>query len=403
VIGNAPDAVESVTLFARLLRDAGLTTSPQRVRDACEALLAIDLERPDEVRYALRAVFVTRREEGPVFDAAFDLFFSRPGGEGKAGSIPGRSRPLALDPKQALAWMNALGLSTPGVAREIEVPPASSTGYSAEELLRQRDFREMSWEELAAVRRLLRQSPWRVAERRTRRLGADRRGTVELRRTMRAAARQGGDAQRLARASPRTKRRPIVILCDVSGSMDRYSRHLLVFAHAIGRRERVETFAFSTHLTRITHLLRHGDIDSALDHVADQVHDIGGGTRIADALHTFQRDHARRVLGHGAVVLIISDGWDRGDPDQLGREMARLRLSCHRLIWLNPLLGSSTYQPETRGMAAALPHCDDFLSAHSVEALDALGKLLAQLPRRVSRSSRGAGAVLAGRGGTAEG
>ena len=173
------------------------------------------------------------------------------------------------------------------------------------------------------------------------------------------------NASRVRRA--RTKRRPIVVLCDVSGSMDRYSRHLLVFAHAIGRRERVETFAFSTHLTRITHLLRHGDIDAALDHVASQVHDIGGGTRIADALHAFQRDHARRVLGHGAVVLIISDGWDRGDPDQLGREMARLRRSCYRLIWLNPLLGSSAYQPETRGMAAALPHCDDFLSAHNVD------------------------------------
>jgi uncharacterized protein with von Willebrand factor type A (vWA) domain len=403
VIGNAPGPVESVTLFSRLLRDSGLTTSPERVRDACEALLAVDLERPDEVRYALRAVFVTRREEGPVFDAAFDLFFSRPGGEGKSGSIPGRSRPLALDPKQALAWMNALGLSSPGVAREVEGPPASSAGYSAEELLRQRDFREMNWDELAAVRRLLRQSPWRVAERRTRRLRADRRGTVELRRTMRAAARQGGDAQRLARAKSRTKRRPIVVLCDVSGSMDRYSRSLLVFAHAIGRRERVETFAFSTHLTRITHLLRHGDIDAALDHVAGQVHDIGGGTRIADSLHAFQRDHARRVLGHGAVVLIISDGWDRGDPEQLGREMARLRRSCYRLIWLNPLLGSAAYQPETRGMAAALPHCDDFLSAHNVVALDALGKLLAQLPRRVSRSTRGGGAGTAGSAAAREG
>jgi len=403
VIGNAADPVQSVTLFARLLRDAGLTTGPERVRDACAALLAVDLERPDEVRYALRAVFVSRREEGPVFDAAFDLLFSRPGGEGRAGSIPGRSRPLALDPTMALEWMNALGLSSPGVAREVEGPPASSTGYSADELLRQRDFREMSWDELASVRRLLRQSLWRVAERRTRRLRADRRGTVELRRTMRAAARQGGDAHRLARASARTKRRPIVILCDVSGSMDRYSRHLLVFAQVIARKERVETFAFSTHLTRITHLLRHGDIDSALDHVASQVHDIGGGTRIAEALHIFQRDHARRVLGHGAIVLIISDGWDRGDPEQLGREMARLRRSCHRLIWLNPLLGSSAYQPETRGMAAALPHCDDFLSAHSVDALDALGRLLAQLPRRVSRSSRGAAAASAGGGAAAAG
>jgi uncharacterized protein len=401
VIGNAPDPVESVTLFARLLRDAGLTTGPERVQDACQALLAIDLAQPDEVRFALRAVFVTRREEGPVFDAAFDLFFSRPGGEGKSGSVPGRSRPLALDPKQVKAWMDALGMSTAGVAREVEGPPASSAGYSAQELLRQRDFRDMSWEDLASVRRLLRQAPWRVAERRTRRLRADRRGTVELRRTMRSAARQGGDAPQLARASTRKKRRPIVILCDVSGSMDRYSRHLLVFAHAVGRRERVETFAFSTHLTRITHLLRHGDIDSALDHVAEQVHDIGGGTRIAEALHTFQRVHARRVLGHGAIVLIISDGWDRGDPDQLGREMARLRRTCYRLIWLNPLLGSDVYQPETRGMAAALPHCDDFLSAHSVEALDTLGRLLADLPRRTTRSPRGGAAARAANAGAA--
>jgi uncharacterized protein with von Willebrand factor type A (vWA) domain len=165
----------------------------------------------------------------------------------------------------------------------------------------------------------------------------------------------------------------------------------------------VETFAFSTHLTRITHLLRHGDIDSALDHVAGQVHDIGGGTRIADALRTFSRVHARRVLGHGAIVLIISDGWDRGDPEQLGQEMARLRRSCHRLIWLNPLLGSTAYLPETRGMAAALPHCDDFLSAHSVEALDSLGKLLANLPRRVSRSPRGGGGALAGHAGAGAG
>src|SRR6202030_2753596 len=155
MIGRAPDPVESVTLFARLLRDAGLTTGPERVRDACEALLAIDLSRPDEVRFALRAVFVTRREEGAVFDAAFDLFFSRPGGEGHAGSIPGRSRPLPIDPRHAKAWMNALDMQAPGVAREVEGPPASSTGYSAEELLRRRDFREMSWDELATVRRLL--------------------------------------------------------------------------------------------------------------------------------------------------------------------------------------------------------------------------------------------------------
>jgi len=172
----------------------------------------------------------------------------------------------------------------------------------------------------------------------------------------------------------RLRRRPLVILCDVSGSMDRYSRQLLVFAHALGRRDHVETFAFSTRLTRITHLLRRGDIDEALDHIAEQVHDIGGGTRIGAALHDFNRLYARRVLGHGAVVLIISDGWDRGDIDVLAEEMARLRRSCHRLIWLNPLLGAAGYEPQTRGMVAALEHVDDFLAAHSVDALDELGQ-----------------------------
>jgi hypothetical protein len=167
--------------------------------------------------------------------------------------------------------------------------------------------------------------------------------------------------------------------------MDRVSRQLLVFAHAIGRRQRVETFVFSTRLTRITHLLRRRDIDEALAHTAHQVHDLGGGTRIGDALRRFNRDHARRVLGHGAVVIVLSDGWDRGDVDVLAAEMARLRRSCHRLIWLNPLLGSQSYAPEARGMAAALPYIDDFLAAHNLAALDELGRRLGDLPSRSSR------------------
>jgi len=294
--------------------------------------LAEGKRKLDEVREALRAVFVSRHEENGVFDAAFEVFWGDPRAHASAGSIPRRSRALALEPQRARAWIAALGLSQKTAERELSVDPQRSTGYSPEEVLRRRDFSDMTWEETQAVRRLLRQSPWRVAERRTRRLAPDRRGSVELRRTMRVAARQGGDAAHLARARVRRRRRPIVILCDVSGSMDRYSRQLLVFAHAIGRREHVETFAFSTRLTRITHLLRRGDVDEALDHVAAQVHDIGGGTRIAVALHEFNRSYARRVLAHGAVVVVISDGWDRGEPADLGREMARLRRSCHRLI-----------------------------------------------------------------------
>ena len=381
------DLVTRLAGFGELLRDTGLRTGPDRTIDGAAALTCVDLGDIDQMRDALRAVYVTRREQVPVFDAAFDLYWSRPQAGLSAGAIPQRSRPLPMDPQRARSWLARLGLPESEMARERpgDVQPQSSSGYSADELLRERDFGERSWEETQRVRRLLRQAPWRLAERRTRRWQPARRGRVEMRRTLRRAARTGGDAVALARARRRIRRRPLVIICDVSGSMDRYSRPLLVFAHAIARRERVDTFVFSTRLSRVTHLLRRRDIDDALSDTAHQVHDIGGGTRIGESLRVFNRRYARRVLGHGAVVLIISDGWDRGDVEVLEAEMRRLQRSCHRLIWLNPLLGSERYAPETRGMAVALPYCDDFLAAHSVDALDELGRHLADLPRRSSR------------------
>lgn len=384
--------------FARLLHDTGLTTGADRIVDAAQAMQAVDIASRREVRDALRAVFTSRREEGPIFDVAFDAFWSaRPGASSGYGSIPRQGRPLPLDPRTAAAWMESLGLVGPGLAQIEHSAVTDSSGYSPEAQLRERDFGDMGWEERQAVRRLLRQTPWRLGERSTRRQRRSRRGSLDLRRSLRAAARGSGDLIELKRRQRRRRRRPLVVLCDVSGSMNRYSRELLVFAHAIGRRENVETFAFSTRLTRITGLLRRGDIDQALDRVAQQVHDIDGGTRIADALREFNRSYARRVLTHGAVVLLISDGWDRGDPDELRDEVARLQRTCHRLVWLNPLLGHDSYRPETRGMVAALPYCDDFLAAHSVAALDELGALLASLPRRVSRgggaAARGAGSA----------
>src|SRR5260370_11137493 len=167
--------------------------------------------------------------------------------------------------------------------------------------------------------------------------------------------------------------------------MERYSRLLMIFAQAIGRGEDLEAVVFSTRLTRITRLLRQRDLDRALDSVSKSVHDFSGGTRIGEAIGDFNRHWARRVLGHGAVVIIVSDGWDRGDPAQLTAELIHLRRSAHRLIWLNPLLGSEGYEPLTRGMAAALPLCDDFLAAHKVDALPDLGRLLASLGSRTSR------------------
>jgi uncharacterized protein with von Willebrand factor type A (vWA) domain len=386
---EALDPIQRLALFARLLRDCGLHTTPRRLADAAQALGCIDLRRRGDVRAALGGVFVSRREELPIFDAAFDVFFASPQSQRTAGAVPRRTRGLPLDPQAALFWKDMLGVAASQLPRaEPERTPVQSSGYSAEELLRRRDFSDMSWEEEQQIRRLLRQAPWRVAERRTRRHEPARRGALNLRRTLRRAAREGGEPLHLARSRARRHRRPLVLICDVSGSMDRVSRQLLVFAHALGRRARVETFVFSTRLTRIPHLLRRRDVDEALAQTAHQVHDIGGGTRIGEALQRFNRDHARRVLGHGALVLILSDGWDRGDVDLLAAEMARLHRLSHRLIWLNPLLGSVSYSPQTRGMAAALPHVDDFLSAHNVQALDELGRRLAELPARRRRAER---------------
>ncbi|MEO8744199.1 MAG: VWA domain-containing protein [Candidatus Dormibacter sp.] len=370
--------------FGRLLHDAGIEAGPRRLTDATRALAYIDLKRQTDFRNALRAVFVGRKEDIPTYEAAFDIFWAPPDPRAAAGAMPGRSRALAMSPERAKAWSSALGLSTSQMHREKEptAEPASSSGYSAEELLRHKDFEQMTWEETEQVRRLLDQAPWRVAERKTRRLRPARAGRIDLRRSARYAIRSSGELMHLFHRRPRVRRRPLVLICDVSGSMERYSRLLMIFAHAIARREDLEAFVFSTRLTRITRLLRYRDLDRALDSVSKGVHDFSGGTRIGDALGDFNRHWARRVLGHGAVVVIVSDGWDRGDPAQLTAELIHLRRSAHRLIWLNPLLGSEGYQPLTRGMAAALPLCDDFLSAHNLKALDELGRLLATLDGR---------------------
>ncbi|GAC1644473.1 MAG: VWA domain-containing protein [Candidatus Dormibacteraceae bacterium] len=381
---EGPDLLPRLGAFARLLHDAGLEAGPRRLTDATRALGYIDLKRQIDFRNALRSVFVGRKEDLATFETAFDIFWSPPDPRAAAGVMPGRSRALPMSPERAKAWANALGLSSSQMNREQDptVVPASSSGYSAEELLRHKDFEQMTWEETEQVRRLLEQSPWRVAERRTRRLRAARAGRIDLRRSARHAIRSSGELMNLFHRRPRVRRRPLVLICDVSGSMERYSRLLMIFTHAIARREDVEAFVFSTRLTRITRLLRYRDLDRCLDSVSKEVHDFSGGTRIGEAIGDFNRHWARRVLGHGAAVIIVSDGWDRGDPARLTAELVHLRRSAHRLIWLNPLLGSEGYQPLTRGMAAALPHVDDFLAAHNLKALEDLGRWRAGLGTR---------------------
>jgi uncharacterized protein len=222
---------------------------------------------------------------------------------------------------------------------------------------------------------------WRLEPRTTRRKRPTQRGRqIDMRRVLRRNLRYGGEPLEMAWREPRTRPRPLVVLCDISGSMERYSRILLQFVHTItnGLRD-VEAFVFGTRLTRISRQLRERDIDDAIEAVSTHVNDWSGGTRIGDAIKDFNYHWARRVLGRGAVVLLISDGWDRGDPQMLSREMGRLQHSCYRLIWLNPLLGSPGYQPLTQGMQAALPHVDDFLPVHNLESLEQLGEKLSSL------------------------
>jgi uncharacterized protein with von Willebrand factor type A (vWA) domain len=253
--------------------------------------------------------------------------------------------------------------------------------YSDLEVLRDTDFAKLTPEELLEVKHLMRAMDWQLDKRRTRRRAQAPHGVgLDMRRTLRRNLAYGGEPLRLSWRRPKQKRRPLVVICDVSGSMEPYARLLLQFIYAISKcLDKVETFVFSTRLTRITRQLGCGNIDDALDQATATIRDWGGGTRLGDTLKTFNYDWGRRVLGQGAIVLVVSDGLDRGDIDLLEREINRLQLSCQRLIWLNPLLGSRDYEPLARGMQTALPYVDDFLPVHNLASLEQLGQLLEQL------------------------
>jgi len=389
--------------FTRLLWEMGLDIGPGRVVEVVEGLPLVNLGSRSEFYHYLKANLVSRHEHEPLFDAAFAWFWRRadqpltaPPPELEAA--PNRKRSAAALPpnrQRADDQRNAQQKPQPGAqlrhpasrlrdarrkqADEKQEENEEQRGaFSAAEALRRKDFEDFTWEEMREARELIAKMRWRLGMRQTRRLRPARRGaSLDLRRTFRRSLRAGGEPVNLARRERRRKPRPLVIICDISGSMSLYSRLLLHFIHTVSNgREHVETFVFGTRLTRITRQLARRDVDAAMQDVTKSVQDWSGGTRIGDSLRAFNYRWARRTLGHGAVVLIISDGWDRGDTTLLAQEMARLQRNCHRLIWLNPLLGHQGYRPVTAGMRAALPYIDDFLPAHSLDSLIALGKLL---------------------------
>ena len=368
--------LRNAVLFGRMLRALGIEVTPTQMVDLVDSLHHVDIRSRRDFKHSARAVLVNQREQIPLFDEAFDLFWQARN-EGELLELDlGTLLKKHQQQEMELYRRNPTAGESQNDSQESEEERLLT--YSDRELLRQKDFARLDDEELVAVQRMMQKIHWQLEPRRTRRQVRSAQGQlIDLRRTMRQTLRHGGEIMQFTYRERKEKRRPVVLICDISGSMERYSRVLLQFIYIVSSRlDRVESFVFSTRLTRITRQLRSRNIDDALREASAVVHDWAGGTRIGEAIRTFNYEWARRVLNQGAVVMIISDGWDRGDVALLGREMDRLQRSCHRLIWLNPLLGAEDYQPLVRGIQAALPHIDDFLPVHNLASLEQLAALL---------------------------
>lgn len=380
--------LRNLILFGRVLRTLGLDVNPGRMIDLVTALEFISIGSRSDFYHAARGLLVHRREDIAIFDEAFEVFWRSRGR--KLTSLDLRAlgekrrfrRPRFVPP--SLGEESAAGTSQS--TQQSDEPPLiqATLTYSQREVLRQKDFSDLTVEELQAVQWLMAQLVWRVRERRTRRRRPGHGRMIDLRRTVRLNLRYGGEVLDWARREPKSKPRPLVIIADVSGSMERYTRLLLLFTYGLAKalEQKVEAFVFSTRLTRITRQMEERNLDRALREVSRAVPDWSGGTRIGEALRTFNFQWGRRVLGSGALCLVISDGWDCGDPAVLREEIARLQRSSRRLIWLNPLLGSPEYQPLTRGIQTALPFIDDFLPVHNLASLEDLAEHLAHLTER---------------------
>jgi uncharacterized protein len=386
---------ENVLYFVRVLRTAGLPLGPAKVVDALAAIDAVGVDNRSDFREALAAVLVSRREHLPIFEQAFDMFWRNPRLVEKmiAALLPkiqGRVSEAADDlPARLAQAMLPPPATATDDAQETDLDAALS--FSAREVLQRKDFATMTVDELAEVKALLRRMSLPLPAQRVRRTIAASRGhAIDLRATLRGCVGAGGALTPLRFRARRRRPPPLCVLCDVSGSMDRYARMLLHFLHAVTNdRHRVHVLTFGTRLTNITRHLRHRDVDVALARVSGAVEDWAGGTRIGTCLMEFNRKWSRRLLGQNAVVLLISDGLDADAGEGLAFEAERLAKSCARLVWLNPLLRYAGFEARPAGIRALLPHVDDFLPVHNVETLTDLAHALAH-PRH-----RGAGTACA--------
>ncbi len=372
--------------FARALKQLGVKVSLSQVIDAARSAELVDVAEKQDFRALLRSNLISQKEDFPVFDMVFDCFWREQAYE----RVPMETLEIQGTPTES-------GAEQGGDEEGLEEAAAEATAqenmplenldefsiptYSPQELLNRKDFSEMGVEESRAIARAILLIATKIATQISRRKKIGRKGaTVDPRWTLRKSMKYGGEIVELVKRKRRIKKTKVVLLCDVSGSMDCYSRFLIQFMYGLQNELwGVETFVFSTSLSRITHLIRTKDIGTALEKISGSILGWSGGTNIGRSLHTFNRNFAPSMVTHRTVVVIISDGWDRGDVSLLEREMQDLKRRCKKIIWLNPLLASDNYEPLCKGMQAALPYLDLFLSVHNVNSLVALGRTLQKM------------------------
>lgn len=394
-IPDNPKLAQNITHFARALRKAGLPIGTGRVVDAIRAVQAAGFSEKRDFYWTLHACFVTRPEHRAVFAQIFRMYWRDPRYMEHLMSmmlpairgVQEERKAEAAEKRAAEALLDGVERDLPDssdIEEETELEIDASRTASSEERLRNLDFEQMSTEEIALAKRILAQLKLPVKPIESRRGQASHLGhRIDRARTLRASMRQGGELRDIAYLKPKQRWPNLVVLCDISGSMSQYSRIILHFLHAVSNVKgagwaKVHAFTFGTRLTNITRHLRQRDVDAALSAAGAEAQDWEGGTRIGECLHAFNRDWSRRVLGQGAVVLLITDGLDRGEPEVLGKEIQRLHLSARRLIWLNPLLRWDGFAPKAQGVAAMLPHVDSFRAGHSIASLEDLAKVISK-------------------------
>ena len=359
--------VTDLASFVEALRKRGMTVTPDQMSDMARSLLLVDMTMKDQVRGALRCLAITDPSNREPFDQEFRRFFERLG----APQRPERDQGSELESGGSKPTLDTID-------RGAEADATSQTGASPTENLAHRDFAELGPDELAEARQMVLRMLWEPSDVRTRRWRRDDAGRrPDLRRTLRRSVGSEGDLVRLEMRKRRMRQRPLIIIADVSGSMERYAEMFLVFAHAAGQRLRhVEVFTFSTRLTRITDDLARRSATEALARASHTVSDWSGGTKIGEAMRDWNVRWSRRLARGGPIVMVLSDGWDCGETGILSEEMGRLSRSVHKVLWLNPLAAKAGYRPATRGMRAILPHIDHLLPAASVEDLRGVVRLL---------------------------